>query len=74
MTASYTHIETLGAPWSDDPDIPGFYWLAGQGGFGIMTSPAAARALAGLVATGRVPADLAELGVSAAELSPARCR
>ncbi len=24
MTASYTHIETLGAPWSDDPDIPGF--------------------------------------------------
>ncbi len=58
----------------EDPDVPGFYWLAGQGGFGIMTSPAAARALAGLVVDGRVPADLAELGVTAAGLSPARCR
>ncbi|MDF1595271.1 MAG: FAD-dependent oxidoreductase [Acidimicrobiia bacterium] len=26
-----------------DPDVPDFIWLAGQGGFGIMTSPAMAR-------------------------------
>ena len=25
-----------------DPDGPGFFWCAGQGGFGIQTSPAAA--------------------------------
>ena len=25
-----------------DPDVPGFFWCAGQGGFGIQTSPAAA--------------------------------
>ncbi len=56
----------------EDPDRPGFHWLAGQGGFGILTSPAAARTLAGLVTTGEVPADLAAGGVSAAELSPAR--
>ena len=26
-----------------DPDSPGFFWCAGQGGFGIQTAPAAAR-------------------------------
>ena len=26
-----------------DPEIPGFLWFAGQGGFGIQTAPAAAR-------------------------------
>lgn len=26
-----------------DPDSPGFFWCAGQGGFGIQTSPAAAK-------------------------------
>lgn len=26
-----------------DPDVPGFFWFAGQGGFGIQTAPAAAR-------------------------------
>ena len=28
-----------------DPDAPGFFWCAGQGGFGIQTSPAAANSL-----------------------------
>ena len=26
-----------------DPDHPGFFWLAGQGGYGIKTSPALGR-------------------------------
>ena len=26
-----------------DPDVPGFYWLAGQGGSGVRTAPALAR-------------------------------
>lgn len=26
-----------------DPKVPGFFWFAGQGGFGIQTAPAAAR-------------------------------
>ena len=29
--------------YGDDPDVAGFAWFAGQGGFGIQTSPAAAR-------------------------------
>jgi D-arginine dehydrogenase len=55
-----------------DPQQPGFFWLAGQGGFGIMTSPAAARAAAGLIVEGRLPADLAALGLTPRDLSPAR--
>jgi D-arginine dehydrogenase len=31
------------------PDQPGFFWCAGQGGFGIQTAPAAARLAAALV-------------------------
>lgn len=32
-----------------DPEAPGFFWCAGQGGFGIQTSPAAARLAAALL-------------------------
>ncbi|UCE86343.1 MAG: FAD-binding oxidoreductase [Deltaproteobacteria bacterium] len=55
-----------------DPELPGFFWLAGQGGFGIMTAPAAARAAAALIVDGALPADLGALGLTPAQLSPAR--
>lgn len=32
-----------------DAAVPGFFWFAGQGGFGIQTAPAAARLAAGLL-------------------------
>lgn len=32
-----------------DPEVPNFFWFAGQGGFGIQTAPAAARLAAGLI-------------------------
>ncbi|PWG03286.1 NAD(P)/FAD-dependent oxidoreductase [Sphingosinicella humi] len=38
-----------------DSDVPGFFWFAGQGGFGIQTAPAAAKLAAGLLL--EVPAD-----------------
>ncbi len=53
-------------------DRPGLFWLAGQGGFGIMTSPAAARAACGLIVDQRLPDDLLALGLEEAALSPAR--
>ncbi len=54
------------------PEAPGFIWLAGQGGFGIMTSPAMGR-LATAMATGDAfPAELAALGVRPEQLSPGR--
>ena len=55
-----------------DPECDGFCWLAGQGGFGIMTSPAAARAAAACIVDGCLPADLDELGLLPRHVSPAR--
>jgi D-arginine dehydrogenase len=57
-----------------DPDHPGFFWLAGQGGFGIMTSPAMGRLAAALIVEGRAPSDLAAAGVDASELAAGRFR
>ena len=55
-----------------DAAAPGFYWLAGQGGYGITTCDAMARiAVAGILGQ-PFPADLAALGLSAETLSPAR--
>jgi D-arginine dehydrogenase len=55
-----------------DPDLPGFFWLAGQGGFGIMTAPAASRAAAGLIVAGSLPDEIRATGLGAAQLSPGR--
>ena len=55
-----------------DPRVEGFFWIAGQGGYGIETSPAIGRLCASLAARRGVPHDLAELGVQAETVSPAR--
>jgi D-arginine dehydrogenase len=55
-----------------DAQAAGFFWLAGQGGYGIQTAPAVARAAAALIDGEEMPADIAELGIDAAALSPAR--
>lgn len=57
-----------------DPRVEGFFWLAGQGGYGIQTAPSLGRLAAALVVGEGVPADLAALGVSEPALGPARCR
>jgi D-arginine dehydrogenase len=50
------------------PDADGFFWLAGQGGFGLQTSPAIASITASLIAGDPWPVA----GVSAVELDPGR--
>lgn len=55
-----------------DPDAEGFVWLAGQGGNGVMAAPAAARLAAALATGAGVPEDLAQLGITAASVSPGR--
>jgi D-arginine dehydrogenase len=57
-----------------DPHVEGFFWLAGQGGYGIQTSPALSRLAAALIAGNAVPTDLVREGVSADVLSPRRFR
>jgi D-arginine dehydrogenase len=55
-----------------DAELGGFFWLVGQGGFGIMTSSAAARATAGLIADGVLPEALVSAGLRESDLSPER--
>jgi D-arginine dehydrogenase len=55
-----------------DGKVPGFFWAAGQGGYGIQSSPAAGEAYAALVRGEPVPPHIARFGVDAAALSPAR--
>ncbi len=54
------------------PDAPGFYWLVGQGGFGVQTSPTMARIARHLVLGLQLPDDLLARGLAPALLSPAR--
>jgi D-arginine dehydrogenase len=53
-----------------DPREPGFFWFAGQGGFGIQTAPAAARLAAQLILGHS--ADAVTGGLDAGRYSPAR--
>ena len=57
-----------------DAAAEGFFWLAGQGGYGIMLSPVLGRTSASLIVDGTLPADLRASGLDAAMLAPARLR
>lgn len=57
-----------------DPAAPGFFWLAGQGGFGLQTAPAMALAAAALATGNSWPDELSAVGVSAADLAVERLR
>jgi D-arginine dehydrogenase len=57
-----------------DPTAEGFFWLAGQGGYGIQTAPALARAAAALALRRDLPADLVAEGIRPAALAPDRLR
>ena len=57
-----------------EPQAPGFFWVAGQGGYGVMTSPAMGEACAALVRGQELPAHLAGFGLTAQMLSPKRLR
>jgi D-arginine dehydrogenase len=57
-----------------EDSAPGFFWLAGQGGYGIQSAPALARAAARLLVEGVLPDDLLGRGLVAADLLPLRLR
>jgi D-arginine dehydrogenase len=54
--------------------LDGFFWLAGQGGYGIQTAPAMSAITAALASGGEIPGYVTERGVSASDLNPARLR
>jgi D-arginine dehydrogenase len=51
-----------------------FFWLAGQGGYGIQTAPALSRAAAALILGAPLPAELHDLQAELPALSPDRFR
>jgi D-arginine dehydrogenase len=55
-----------------DPAVRHFFWLAGQGGYGIQTAAAAGRLASALALGGGLPDDIAALGVREAALAPGR--
>jgi D-arginine dehydrogenase len=55
-----------------DPKIADFFWYVGQGGYGMQIAPAAARLGAALALRREVPADIANRGLTAGEVSPGR--
>jgi len=57
-----------------DGDAPNFFWLAGQGGYGIQMAPALAELTAALIAGERVPQSLIDESVDPEDLSPRRVR
>lgn len=57
-----------------DPARSGFFWLAGQGGYGIQTAPALSHLAAALAFGEPLPDDIAETGLAVADLAPGRSR
>jgi D-arginine dehydrogenase len=54
------------------PETEGFFWVAGQGGYGIQTSAAMGAACAALIVGQPLPAWISHLGVTREMLEPAR--
>jgi D-arginine dehydrogenase len=67
---TFVHDKTPVVGFADDVD--GFFWLAGQGGYGIQTSPALARMTVALAGGGEMPDELIERGITTAAVGPMR--
>lgn len=76
VTSTWAGLRTFAADRNlvlgPDPELPGFFWYVGQGGFGIQTAPAAARVAANVLRGEEVPSDVVERGLDISKLSPSR--
>jgi len=57
-----------------DASVPEFFWVAGQGGYGIQTAAGMGQACSSVLLGQPMPPPLTSLGVSAERLSPQRLR
>jgi D-arginine dehydrogenase len=57
-----------------DSEQDGFFWLIGQGGYGIQSSPALSRLAAALVRGEQPPSDIMDEGLVLGDISPDRFR
>lgn len=58
----------------EEPSAPGFYWLVGQGGIGIQTSPAYGALVASQVVGADLPSGFSAAGVDPERTAPRRFR
>ncbi len=57
-----------------DPSTEGFFWLVGQGGYGIQSAPALARTAAAMLMQQPIPNDVSDAGLNMAHIHPQRLR
>ena len=62
------HLPVIGT----DSTHPRFFWLAGQGGYGILSSPALGSLAAAMLCGDLVPDEFSSHGLDPARFSPAR--
>jgi D-arginine dehydrogenase len=88
MTATTLNVERVEHSWGGlrsfvadrvavvgfDPHAEGFFWLVGQGGYGIQTSPALSDAAAHLVLGKEIPAYIRDYGLDPKAIAPQRLR
>jgi D-arginine dehydrogenase len=55
-----------------DPSIDGFFWLVGQGGYGIQSAPALSRTAAAMVLGSPLPGAVLEAGLNVTAIAPER--
>lgn len=76
VTSSWCGLRTFAPDRSpvvgDAPEAAGFFWFAGQGGYGIQMGPALARAGASMLRGQGLPADIREEGVTEVAIRPDR--
>lgn len=58
----------------EDPTAPGFFWLVGQGGIGMQTSPAYGALIAAMATGGDLPDGFSAAGVDPERTAPDRFR
>lgn len=86
MTATTIEVRRPGEAWAGlrsffadgdpvsgfDPENDGFYWLAGQGGYGIQTAPAMGEYAASIICGTGIPEHMQKLDITEEALSAAR--
>ena len=86
MTATSIEVRRPGESWAGlrsffadgdpvsafDPADDSFYWLAGQGGYGIQTAPAMGEYAANIICGNGIPDYMQKLGISQDALSANR--
>jgi D-arginine dehydrogenase len=55
-----------------DPNVKNFFWLVGQGGYGIQSSPALSETAAALVLGEAIPNHILDFGLKPEDISPLR--